>query len=431
MKTTNILYNNQYSLIDKGGRRLTAFALFVILHTLAFAQWECPSRVAANLNQVGGSPLSWGFEQTNGIGSLDENEIFNNMTYLGLDCSVPHHTFYGEGGYKYWWKQDNALEVNIENHRFGLRDLYYKYTHNTWHTTLGLQAMNAGDNYLLNERLIGLNITGRVKSFDLHFYGGSVVNKFSRSGAFCDMGYIYDILPIENQPIVGKSFGETNLAGMEIAYLPGSSSGGADDGLGFSDEFAEPAFISLDRIALVYYTEFGSDIDQKLNIPGLYVDISVKEHFMLRPEVLYQSEKDNCAVFYNIKASGYVDWNEKHNSSISASYFGMKEVDKYAEADNRFSNIFAGTVFRLDSPDMPFVQCALKHKMPSQKIHGKLQFTAQTTGYNAKEFDAEFGKRLFNGNLALNFQYSYMMHSLLSNNPNMFRLELRFNMPGF
>ncbi len=410
--------------------KIIIIAFLITANTSLFAQWECPSRLTSNLHQIGQTPLSWGFEQTDGIGSLDGNEIFNNMSYLGVDCSVPHHTLYVEGGYKYWWKQDNTLEVDIHNYRFGLRDMYYKFSHDGWGATLGLQSMNSGENYLLNERVIGLNVTGRYKNIDIHVYGGSVVNLFSRSGAFCDMGYLYDILPYENQPIVGKTFGETNLAGMEFAYLPGSSEG-ADDGLGLSNEFDQPAFISLERIALVYYTEFGSEISQMLQIPGVYVDLNIKEHFSIRPEVLYQSEKDNCAVLYNIKASGFMNWNEQHNSSITVGYFGMKEVDKNAQADNRFSNIFAGTVFRLDTPDMPFVQCAIKHKLPAYKIHGKIQFTAQTSGYEAKEFDAEVGKRFFDGNLGLNFQYSYMTHSLLTSNPNMFRVELRFNMPSF
>jgi len=144
---------------------LTAFRL------TTFAQWECPCQLGGSLKPVGQSSLMWAGELTGAAGALYHNTISNEMGFLGLDFSTPHHTFYGEGGFKYWQRSDNQLNTTFSNSHWGIRELLYSYKHDGGKITTGIQSVSSPDGFLVNERMAGLNISQNFSHWRFTFSG--------------------------------------------------------------------------------------------------------------------------------------------------------------------------------------------------------------------------------------------------------------------
>jgi hypothetical protein len=401
--------------------------LLICLPISIYGQWECPSQLGGSLKPLGNSKLLWGTEITGGAGYLTNNAIYNTMELLGVDYTSGNHTFYGEGGFKYWYRTDYDLNISYHNSRFGLRELYYQ-NHSTWgNISLGLQSMRSEENYLLNERVVGLNYKKSTDHFAINVFGGSVSRDFARNGTFCNMAYLFDILPYSNRTLIGATLGQTNMAGFTLAYKPYTSATAVnDDGLGIAEDNISHPFVHIESIGMALYTEFGRWVTTSPILSGLYSNIEIGNDYWFKPEVLYQDAKNNRVVVYSAKLQKAFTWKNSHRTTFEASYFGLEAIDKGAQAVNLFSNIFAGSVLRLDSPDLPFYQIATKYTIPSVKTHLKLQYTSQTISQPVSELDAELGRKFF-GKLLINGTYGYIKSPMLSKDPNLFRVEMRFD----
>ena len=402
--------------------------VFIQINSTLFAQWECPSQLGGNLKQIGESDFSWGVELTGGAGYLTNSLILNQMSLLGLDYTSKQHTFYVEGGFKSWFQGNYDLKAKSGNNIFGLREAFYSNNGSLGSLTLGLQSVRSEDVFLVNERILGLNYKKSFNSFGLNVFGGTVSNRFARNGAFCNMAYLYNILPYANQPLIGQSLGQTNLAGMTFGYNPTAENDEfSDDGLGA--ETSDNLF-NVETIGLVLYSEFGSWIETPALIGGLYSTIEIGNGYRFKPEVLY-SASGNSAIIYCAKFEKSVMWSNSHRTVFDASYYGQTTLGK-GEAGNEnkpvnsFSNILAGTVLRFDSPDMPFYTFSVKHTIPSLKSHLKVQYVSQTKTNPNYEIDVEIGKKFFN-KLLINASYGYVNSPKLLDNSNLFRIEMRFN----
>ncbi|MBK8806008.1 MAG: hypothetical protein IPO21_04905 [Bacteroidales bacterium] len=364
--------------------RIQIIILLLCLSSALFAQWECPSKLGGNLKQFKSSNFSYGVELTLGIGYLENSLIANEMGLLGLNYTNNNHTFYFEGGMKIATQFDFDLMVSSGNGKFGLREFFYQNLSNYGTLTLGLQSIRSKDVYLVNERVLGLNYKKDFNKWGLNIYGGTVDNNFARNGTFCSMAYLYDILPYTNQPLIGKSLGQTNLVGMTLEYHPANSSSEfSDDGLGGDIETSKP--VKLETIGFTMYSEFGSWIENPGLITGLYSNIEFGNDYSFKPEVLISASSDPSLI-YCAKFNKAFTWSNTQRTAFEIAYYGQTylnsgSTDKYVIYDsitgtrtievsksaNTFSNILAGTVLRFDTPDLPFGVVSVKHTIPSLK----------------------------------------------------------------
>lgn len=415
---------------------LTGF-ISLLLAGITSAQWECPSQLAASLKPLGKTPVYWSGELTLGGGYLEKNWIGNSMAIAGIDWSTDKSSFYAEGGVKYWNRYDFNTSQDYYNSHIGLRELYYQYKTGQSIMTFGIQSAHLDDDFLLNERIMGTNLKFNSGKFGFNIVGGSVSKNFARNGTFCNVGYIYDILPDRQRVLLGNTFGQTNLGAVTIKYQPHKvSEKKHSDSL--EDEFSSAEFgesleqpseskkssFRIDAFGAVVYREFGSWIKTPFLTSGLFAQTEWGNGWSFKPEFLFQAATGNRAFIYSLKLEKIIN-SEKTRTNLNLRFLGKTNIDNGALALNSFSNIFAGDVIRLDAIDMPFMQAGIKRSFPQHKLHFKAQFASQLNGNELKEFDLEAGKKL-GKKLQLNLISGYVKSSLLSDNALMGRVEFRY-----
>jgi len=372
----------------------TALLAAILLGSISlFAQWECPSRIGGNLKPFTTAfpNLSWAGELTTTGGTTGDFAIGNAMAFAALDLSFDKITFYAEGGVKSW-KRINANGYHNEGYNFGMREAFFQYRGTNQTLNLGLRSTQSDDYYLINERVLGVDFKQNLGNWNIHALTGTVQNRFARNGTFCTLGYLYNIVPGRERQLIGRSFGETNLAMLTLNYRPGSKT--STDEFSASeftnnDEFSTPSkkqvpnLFKLVNAGALAYTEYGSAIATKALYNGLYAEVEVAG-ITLKPEIILQSASANQALIWNLTVQKEISWSNQQQTKIFGRYIGVIKIDSTARALNSFSNVFAGEVLRLDAIELPLFQCGIKHSIPSLKASVKLQAalqTGETRGY--------------------------------------------------
>lgn len=161
-----------------------------------------------------------GSEITGGLGYLADNTIINSLGYVGIDRSGERSTIYVEGGYKFWHRYDWDKKTGFSNQYLGIREMFYQYRSPYGKFTLGLQSARFDDDYLLNERMLGLNYKHTKGPWSVNFSGGTVTKDFARNGIFCAVGYLYDIIQGRQIALLGNKPGQTNFSGATFKFNP-------------------------------------------------------------------------------------------------------------------------------------------------------------------------------------------------------------------
>ncbi|MFA5850370.1 MAG: hypothetical protein WC833_10870 [Bacteroidales bacterium] len=367
------------------------------------AQWECPSLLGASLKPIGKSKIFWGSEITAGAGFLNNNAIFNSMGLIGLDRSGKKWTIYAEGGYKFWDIYDLDTKQNLNNFHLGIRELLFQYRGKSGKVTAGIQSVRLDDDYLLNERMLGLNYKYSSGPWSFNFTGGTVMKAFARNGTFCAVGYLYDLVPGREIALLGNKPGQTNLIATTIKFSPSKF---------------------IDHVGLAVYYEFGSWVEKPVLTGGLFSSLSLPGGITFKPEILYQSAQDNKAIIYLFSLEKLIN-GEKLRTSINMRYTGFSAFDENAKILNSFSNMFAGNVLRIDTGDLPFIQAGIKFSVRPVRTHLKIQYTAQTKKNAMQEFDLELGKK-FMKHLQVNALGAVVNSPLLEKRAILGRIEFRF-----
>jgi hypothetical protein len=302
---------------------------------------------------------------------------------------------------------------------------------------LGIHSARLDDDFLLNERILGGNLRFLQGKWSVNVLGGTVTKDFARNGTFCNVGYLYDILPGRQRSLIGTGVGQTNLAAFTLKYQPHKTSGKVKAGAS-EDEFSSSEFgegldqsaenkansFKLESVGIAAYHEFGSWVSQSFVTGGLFALTEWGKGWSFKPEILFQSETSNKALIYSMKLEKLLE-GEKSRTSLNLRYLGKTNIDSGAKILNSFSNIFAGDVIRLDAIDLPFIQAGFKHSLSRQKIHFKAQLASQVNGNSMKEFDLEAGKK-FGKNLQVNLLNGIVRSKLLSDDALMSRIEFRY-----
>ncbi len=417
-------------------KRGVGLIIITLLAGNLYGQWECRSKLNAFLKPVGESNLMWGSELITSGGMLSNYGISNAMALLALDYSTSNSTFYFEGGYKYWNQTDFENKNIFSNNRWGIREALYSYNGNTLNFSVGLHSASLNDNFLLNERVLGASYSFRNDRWKLKTTVGTVSKDFARNGTFCSTCYLYDIIQDRSYNQIGNTLGESNLAGLTLSFLPGKKSipQSTDDSEFSLDGFAPMEDNSskkkfhVNEIGIASYTEFGDIITSNFLINGLFAKISLVGDITFVPEILLQSGENNNGLFSVLSLNKEYFWSNTHKSSFTFSYYGFQAFDENVVPLNRFSNLLAGEVLRLDVPETPIFLFAAKHTIPNIKTHFKIQYARSESTSTMSELDVQIGKIFFN-RLQANLITGYIKSNLLTNENEAFlsRIELRLN----
>ncbi|MCX6309453.1 MAG: hypothetical protein NTY32_11690, partial [Bacteroidia bacterium] len=305
----------------------------------------------------------------------------------------------------------NANGYHNEGYNLGMREAFFQYRGTNQTLNLGLRSQQGDDYYLLNERVMGIDFKQNLGNWNIHALTGTVLNRFARNGTFCTLGYLYNIVPGRERQLIGRNFGETNLAMLTLNYRPGSKTSTDEfsaneftnnDGLSSgspknssnsefaaTDEFSTPSkkqalnLFKLVNAGALAYTEYGSVVTTNALYTGIYAEVEIAG-ITLKPEVILQSATANQVLIWNLTAQKEINWSNQQQTKIFGRYIGMIKIDSTATPLNSFSNVFAGEVLRLDAIELPIFQCGIKHSFPSLKASVKLQAalqTGETRGY--------------------------------------------------
>lgn len=427
-----------YTLPNYNQMKIILILTFLLPALIVSAQWECKSKLGAQLKPVGESDLLWASEVTTTGGYLTNSAISSAMGFVGLDYTTSNHSFYVEGGVKYWNKYDLDRSVDYANYRLGFREAFYQLNQNTGHLTVGLHSASLKDDYLLNERVLGLSYEYNFDRVQVNATLGTVSTAFSRNGKFCSTCFLYDIIPNRPLPVIGHHLGETNMAGVRINFLPSQKSDDLptttsvdDEFASFSDEFASETttdLVTVSEYGALLYTEFNRAFENPFATGGMYLNLSTLGGVDINTEVLMQADAHDLGVIASCNIEKSVFWDNAHQSSFLLSYYGFYGLTDDAVALNRFSNILAGQVLRLDAPELPIYLASFKHRIPSLKAHVKCQYALSTYTDSMQEVDVQIGKT-FLKRLQVSVVGAYVTSDLIPeyNNTYLAQVEARYS----
>ncbi len=451
-------------------KTIVALIISIIGINAAFPQMECRSMLGSKLTpfKEGGSVL-WAIEGTMAPGimtspfdSLDNTRLNGGMLLGALDFGIKSKShIYIEGGFKNW---KNSEFVNVEEdgkvHHLAVRQFFYSYASDNTKIKLGLHETRMGNYFLVDERVVGASVDQNIGAFTLNMRAATVLKGFARMGKFCANRHLYGLVNNGNYTEhIGKKPGETNMAGIVFNWNPHyqrpQQSGGGDEfestdefettdefhenhdfsEFGGGDEFSsentgtsQKQKIKLTNVGFIIYDEFGSDayIPDNKFYSGIMTDYDLPYDFFAQAGFVYQYMSQNNTAAYILRLGRSKLWDNSSLTKISAAYIGKVDVDKSAIFQPLFSNLFIGEVMRMDAPQFPLWQAAIKHKFPGKrKFHLAAKFAGQIEGNETNEQDIEVGMMLFKNHFKMTLIGSHVKTLALPNDFMMVRLEMR------
>ena len=431
---------------------LTLISLSLFVSFSANAQMECRSTLAAHLTPFHEKvPIYWAIEGTMAPGIMtspynntDKTKLNGGMILGALDFSISKkHSFYIEGGYKNWQNSD-FVSSSQSNRHLGMRQVFYGFTTKNTKVKLGLHEAKLGSFPLVDERIFGASIDQNIGAFTINARGGTVLRNFARMGSFCANRHLYGVINSNYTENIGKTPGETNLAGFALNWNPhyvkpkqsttsdDEFSDTGDEFSGIEDEFSEltepKQKVSVTNLGLILYDEFGSTDyipDNKL-YAGSIVDIDLPYGIYTQTGAIYQNMAQNNTMIYLVKLGKNFSLYDGSNTKISSTYIGKTDIDDNALFQPLFTNLFLGEIMRLDATETPLLQASIKHRFPGKlKFHMGVKVVGQFEGNKTNEQDLELGIMTMNNHLKLTLIGSRVETNALPNNFFMGRVELR------
>lgn len=423
------------------------FLSILLLTSSLNAQWECRSKLGGHLKPIGKLPISWAGEFTPSVGEISQDYFSTLMLFGALDYSKEAFGVYVEGGFKSWFLYDESDKIWFKNKKVGFREAFAQYSKKQTLIRVGLQSAQLADQYLLNERMIGVSLKYSKNAFTYQFTSGTVQKDYARNGIFCSNTYIYDIFPNKGAQNIAKGLGEANFAAISLVYDLSyekpqeivSESNELDSFEEFSEvedtfsEFSEmedqskKTLLKMNQLGGILYSEFGNWVPQTFVTTGIFASFILPANIEFSPELLYQHESNNKALLLDLRLSKDYSWSSFHRSFITLDYYRIYELDQNARALNRYSNLMYGEVLRLDAADIPLIACAFKHRFSKHRIHVKMQYAQTLKSTRMREYDVKIGKTFFKA-LKCTLMGAYIESPLLYEGDNTWlsKLEIRY-----
>ncbi len=432
----------------------------------ADAQMECRSMIGAHMTPLGKKlPVLWAIEGTMAPGfmtspwdTVDNTGLNGGMLLGALEIDFgKKSSFYFEGGFKNWKNSALVKDDSLKKSRhLGMRQVYYSYNSENTKLKLGLHETRLGDYFLVDERMLGMSLDQTAGAFLFNIRGGTVQKNYARMGQFCANRHLYGIIHPDYTEKIGGKPGETNLAGVVINWDPQYSkpvaAGGDEDEFSDSgDEFIESndefhenhdfnefvdeeeagkksPVVKFTNIGLIFYDEFGSEkfIPDNKFYSGVMFDMVFPGGIMFQTGGVYQNMKNNNTFVYIAKFAKSHTWKNASNTKISGAYIGKADIDDNAIFQPLFSNLFLGEIMRMDAPDFPLWQGAIKHRFSGKlKFHLAFKAVGQTEQPKTNEQDIEAGVLLFKNHLKITLVGSRVQTNNLPNEFYTARVEMR------
>jgi len=446
---------------------LISVIIIIINSFSASAQMDCRSMLGAHLTPFKkDGNLLWAIEGTTGPGMMtspydslaeDKTKIRGGMILAALDFGFMKNKshIYFEGGYKNW--QNSAYVDNstlTDSRHFGMRQAFYSFSNEKTKIKVGLHETRLGDFFLIDERVLGASIDKEIGAFTINVRGGTVNKSFARMGRFCSNRHLYSIVNPDFTEKIGKKVGETNLVGFALNWNPhhvkekvetknndefSSSNDEFHENhdfneFGNSDEFSDnnksnsKQSFSVKNVGVIVYDEFGTEeyIPNNKLYTGLLVDFVLPFGFFMQAGGVYQNMLNNNTIAYIAKIGKSQSWNNGSLTKISGAYIGKYDIDNNAIFQPLFSNLFIGEVVRMDAPNFPLWQAAIKHRFPGKlKIHIAFKAVGELENSKTNEQDIEFGLLAFKKHLKVTVIGSRIKSIVFDNGIMMARIELR------
>lgn len=281
--------------------------------------------------------------------------------------------------------------------RYGWREFFYQYRADATRVRVGLSTTRLGDQFLVNERTLGFSLQQSLGRATLAATAGSV-GDFARMTDFCGTKRLTNLVEKEKYETVGHDFGDTNLAGLVLAWdltraTPAARPAGADE-FALSDDLAprrSATLWGLHQIGLVSYHEFDRIADENRSWFGTFARFELPAGVSFQAEVLYQDAHTDAVILHGLAQKDYF-WSNASNTSFHAGYFGKVNRGGAAAFEASFSNLFKGEIMRMDAIDIPLVYAGVRHNFPGRrKTYVQLQGVEQLQAENMKEVDLEVG----------------------------------------
>ena len=450
--------------------------LFLIFTIAIFgqskAQMECRSMLGAHLKpfKEGGSVL-WAIEGTMAPGvmtspydSLDNTRLNGGMLLGALDFSFMNGKshIYLEGGIKNWKNSSfvDTSKLNDSRHR-GMRQAFYSFSNDNTKIKLGLHETRLGDFFLIDERVLGASIDKEIGAFTFNIRGGTVSKSFARMGRFCSNRHLYSIINHDFTEKIGKKIGETNFTGIAINLNPkeliennkqnkAKESNNTDEftntdefhenhdfsEFGSSDEFSDESIqesklkIAVKNIGLIIYDEFGAKEyipDNKL-FAGLLFDLDLPFDIFMQTGAVYQNMSNNNSIAYITRLGKSISWDNGSLTKVSGAYIGKYNIDNNAIFQPLFSNLFIGEIVRMDAPNFPLWQAAVKHRFAGKmKFHIALKAVGELENNKTNEQDLEIGFLAFKKHFKVTLIGSRVESQVFDKDVFMGRVEMRLS----
>ena len=448
--------------------------IIILISTFsASAQMDCRSTLGAHLTPFKkDGTILWAIEGTMAPGimsspydSLENTKLNGGMVLAALDFGFMQNKshIYIEGGYKNWQNSDFVDKSKLtDSKHFGMRQAFYSFSNKKTKIKVGLHETRLGDFFLIDERILGASVDQEIGAFTVNVRGGTVNKSFARMGKFCSNRHLYSIINPDFTEKIGDKVGETNLAGFAINWNPhhvkekpqnnstdeftdsnNDEFSNNDDEFhenhdfnefGGSDEFADTQEakskqkISLKNVGFIVYDEFGSEkyIPENKLYTGALVDLDLPFGFFMQTGAVYQNMLNNNALVYIAKLGKSQSWNNGSLTKISGAYIGKYNIDDNAIFQPLFSNLFIGEVVRMDAPNFPLWQAAVKHRFPGKmKFHIAIKAVGELENAKTNEQDIEFGFLAFKKHLKATIIGSRIESLAFDNDVIMARIELR------
>ncbi|TAJ11751.1 hypothetical protein DMA11_15605 [Marinilabiliaceae bacterium JC017] len=317
-------------------------------------------------------------------GYLDETSFLDYNVRLSSSLNLGQHTFSAEGGSSAWYYYDNALETGQDNVTLRLLALNYRYQYKGNQLTLGLQDFQLGDQFILDERIMGLNYQLGRECWHFNMIVGTVSDHFSKNGSFNTTGNIYDSILQKDRPAIPESLGEANLWGATLEFHPQ---------LYVPTEAGENDILKINTLGLVAYHEFGDAIESTFTQAGVYANLSLIGGIRLNPQVTLQAANCKNVLIYNVEVLKDVRWNSYSSTLFSLQYHDYSNEESMPL--NTFSNQWLGEVVRMDMTNMPLMSFKATHKMNKPGLTVSLAAYRQLTDTPTQEYDLIISKTLF------------------------------------
>ncbi len=400
----------------------------------SLAKEDCRSQIGASLNPLGKeTPFYWGFEIIGGYGLRTNAQLANINLYQALSFNHDNYKLYVETGYKWRDKNfENHEQRSIRHAHFGARALYASFYFEHLEMTTGLFEASLKNSFILDERVVGIDIKSDLARWQWQLSAGSILKDFARHGAFCSVSHLLKTTIDDPSPLLGNKLGDMTFAAFSWQLIPRQAlpSEKEDEFEDFNEPVEEsapvlvPSKLKIEGLALHAYSEFGRWIKSPSYFNGITLSIGTPLIEKLTAESWIQIQSDQWNSIHKIAAEKSLGWQQSAISCAYYTYWG----DHYGHfTPPSFSNLFLGEMAQLDVIHLPLLTFNLFIPVQPWKTNIQFEHIIQLEHAHTRETDLMISHRFF-GKMMTYFWVGRLSSQTIDETYWLTRLELHWTL---